>query len=348
MVGSGSASARILVLFLLGFLRTSLAKDVFVAVPDFQVSGVDSAIGRKLEAVLEANLIRSGGYRVLERREMAAILREQVFEAAACSGPSCGAKMGRLLGVDEVLLGQLGVFEGVWAFSLRRVDVSTGSIVQDLSTEFAEADSVAAFLSSPIVLNKNADVHGHNARFKETLPFAVQLSLGGIGVEDPIPLVETAPLLALQFSLARGRMLYLIGVEAAMILGTPEAAGSGETMLPKGSGYGFAKMRLAVGCDLVRSHRWTLAPLVGIVDGTIHLSREDESQHETIDLFGMEYGVRMARNWWFLRAEGTDKDVMGGALYLDISRREYVDPSPYAPERTIFACAGFQLLLSFL
>jgi len=319
-----------------------------VAVPSFVVSGVDSGLAPMLETALEGNLLRSGRFRLLERREMVVILREQAFEASGCVGAACGARMGRLLGVDQIFLGQLAVFDGVWALSVRRVDVATGAVVQDLSAELPGIDSVVAFLESPAILYSEAKIHGAALRFKETLPFGVQVSLGGGGIEGGFPSAGVAPLIAFQLTLVSGRMLYLVGLEASLFGELQRDACTDDACFTSGESWGVNKVRFGLGYDLLRDHRWTLAPILGVVDGSIRLNRGDDAPHARIDVLGGEGSVRVARNWWLLRGEGEDRDVAGAAIYLDVGGRNYLQTGRLVPERTVFACVGFQLLLSFL
>lgn len=101
-----------------------------LAVDHLQTLKVDSADAAILEEALASELLRTGKVRVLERSQMQRILKEQGFQQSGlCETSSCAVEVGRLLGVDRLVVGSLGRMGSTLAINLRLVDVATGEMV---------------------------------------------------------------------------------------------------------------------------------------------------------------------------------------------------------------------------
>lgn len=80
---------------------------------------------------LAAQLQQSGIYRVMERSQMDQILKEQNFQqSGACDGSQCAVEMGKLLGIDYMVVGSIGKIGTIHSMSLRLVDVGTGEALR--------------------------------------------------------------------------------------------------------------------------------------------------------------------------------------------------------------------------
>ena len=91
-----------------------------VAVLDFQygtvmssvqaVFGTSQDVGRGISDMLIDRFVKDGTYRVMERRDIGKIVGEQNFSNSDRADPSTAAKIGRLLGVDTVVIGDITQF----------------------------------------------------------------------------------------------------------------------------------------------------------------------------------------------------------------------------------------------
>jgi len=91
-----------------------------VAVLDFQyatvmssvqaVFGTNQDVGRGIADLLIDKLLKEGTYRVIERREIGKIMSEQNFSNSDRADSATAAKIGRLLGVDSVIIGDITQF----------------------------------------------------------------------------------------------------------------------------------------------------------------------------------------------------------------------------------------------
>lgn len=94
-----------------------------------QVSAADLST---LSARLETEFQKTHSFLILERRNMDAILREQGFQhSGACTSDDCQVQVGQLLGVERILVGEVGRMNDYMTFDLKMIDVGSG---QNLSS----------------------------------------------------------------------------------------------------------------------------------------------------------------------------------------------------------------------
>lgn len=108
-----------------------------VAVLDFENATSNRIFGDKLgEAAadeLTTQLVRSGAFTVIERRQIAAILEEQRAGMSGAIDPATAARIGKVLGVQFVVMGSITQFS---------VDEKSGGVGRlGLSASYSEAES---------------------------------------------------------------------------------------------------------------------------------------------------------------------------------------------------------------
>ena len=129
--------------------QTSAPRNLNVAVLPFQ--GSKTVEPEQLDFItgkFTSELIHSSTFVVLDRGRMNEILKEQGFQqSGACNNSQCQVQMGQLLGVDDMISGNLVQFGGQYAFHLEMVDVGSGRIVKsiDLAEKGTLEDVYAAF-----------------------------------------------------------------------------------------------------------------------------------------------------------------------------------------------------------
>jgi curli biogenesis system outer membrane secretion channel CsgG len=101
-----------------------------VAIMPLEPNGVDSASAKVMTDALSDELLRSGKVRLMERSQMDQILKEQGFQSSgACDGSECAVRVGRLLGIEKIVVGSLGKIGAAYVLSIRAVDVATGEVL---------------------------------------------------------------------------------------------------------------------------------------------------------------------------------------------------------------------------
>jgi curli biogenesis system outer membrane secretion channel CsgG len=109
------------VLFLSVVVLTASAQDKRrVAVMDFgygtvmtsvqAIFGTNQDIGKGISDLLVNQLVNDGTYRVFERAALDKILNEQNFSNSNRADPSTAAKIGKLAGVDTIIIGDITTF----------------------------------------------------------------------------------------------------------------------------------------------------------------------------------------------------------------------------------------------
>jgi curli biogenesis system outer membrane secretion channel CsgG len=72
--------------------------------------GQDVDIGKGISDLLVTNLVKDGSYSVIERKALDKILSEQNFSNSDRANPTSAAKIGKLLGVDAIIVGSITTF----------------------------------------------------------------------------------------------------------------------------------------------------------------------------------------------------------------------------------------------
>ena len=74
------------------------------------VFGTNVDVGKGIQQMLVTDLVKDGSYSVIERAMMDKILGEQNFSNSNRADPSSAAKIGKLLGVDAIIVGNITEF----------------------------------------------------------------------------------------------------------------------------------------------------------------------------------------------------------------------------------------------
>jgi TolB-like protein len=104
-----------------------------VAVNSFAPKGIPEATAQTITDVFRAQLGKTGKFNVMERAFMTEILQEQEFQQSEiCDAASaCAVEMGQFLGVDKIVVGNVGKAGKTWTVNVRLVNVGTGAIIKD-------------------------------------------------------------------------------------------------------------------------------------------------------------------------------------------------------------------------
>ena len=74
------------------------------------IFGQDVDIGKGISDLLVSNLVKDGSYSVIERKALDKILAEQNFSNSDRANPISAAKIGKMLGVDAIVVGSITQF----------------------------------------------------------------------------------------------------------------------------------------------------------------------------------------------------------------------------------------------
>jgi len=101
-----------------------------IAVLDLQGEGISSSETRILTSRLRTDLFNSGRFVVLEREQMDEILNEQGFQISGCTSNECVVEIGRILGVKNMIAGDIGKIGSLYTINLRMIDVESSKILK--------------------------------------------------------------------------------------------------------------------------------------------------------------------------------------------------------------------------
>lgn len=105
-----------------------------VAVLPLTSATLDKGALDGLSNSLGSELLQTGKFRVMERSQMDQILKEQGFQqSGVCDADQCALEMGKLLSVDQLVLGSVGKVGNTYTLNARLVKVGTGEVVRSAS-----------------------------------------------------------------------------------------------------------------------------------------------------------------------------------------------------------------------
>jgi len=181
---------KVLWFCLLGVGSLFAAPRVNLAVLEFTPGGgVDSQAVQSVSARLEAELVGTEAFAVVERKQMDLILQEQGFQqSGACSSTGCEVQIGQVLGVDRLVTGSLGKVGDVFTLNVKVLNVTTGAVesshvvdvVGDLSLALTEGcEQLAEDISSGKSTSTKRRIVSHKAWWIGGV--AVLAVIGGVG-----------------------------------------------------------------------------------------------------------------------------------------------------------------------
>jgi len=98
-----------------------------VAVLSFSGTGMDAKDLASVTSRFEAELLATDSFKIVERRNIDKILKEQGFQqSGACDNSECSVEIGQLLSVQGIFTGELSRTGKTWSLSVKRTDVGSG------------------------------------------------------------------------------------------------------------------------------------------------------------------------------------------------------------------------------
>jgi TonB family protein len=115
---------------LLLFIGLAWGQNTTIAVFDFENNGLKVHQVKQLTSRLESELVKIGGFKVVERNKIDEILKEQKLQMSGCV-EECLIDVGNMLGAKQVVLGDVGkITDNYFTISVKLVDAETGEMVR--------------------------------------------------------------------------------------------------------------------------------------------------------------------------------------------------------------------------
>jgi len=101
-----------------------------VAVLSFTGEGIDEKDLVTVTNRFENELLATDSFKIVERRDIDKILREQGFqESGACDNSECSVEVGKLLSAEGIYTGEVAHIGKTWTLSVKMTDVGSGQTV---------------------------------------------------------------------------------------------------------------------------------------------------------------------------------------------------------------------------
>jgi len=113
-----------------GESKSGLKKLPAVAVLSFTGAGMEAKDLAAVTNRFESELLATDSFKIVERRDIDKILREQGFQqSGACDNSECSVEIGQILSVGGIFTGDLSKTGKTWSLSVKRTDVATGQTI---------------------------------------------------------------------------------------------------------------------------------------------------------------------------------------------------------------------------
>ena len=117
------------------FVGSALSQPT-VAVLDFDANGIPEYEVETLVERLRSELPNTGAVRLVDRKMLENILKEQGLQQSGCTTDECAAQIGELLGAQFMISGSIGKLENTFTIDMKMVSVSTGAAERAKSVNF--------------------------------------------------------------------------------------------------------------------------------------------------------------------------------------------------------------------
>ncbi|HNZ37921.1 MAG TPA: CsgG/HfaB family protein [Candidatus Latescibacteria bacterium] len=114
---------------------TAIDTTVSVLLTGLECPGMDSVRSGTLTEKLRVELDQAGGFRVMERDRLDAIMAEQGRWLSGCFTNTCASNIGDLAGADYVIVGRVAQVEDMYSVTLRIVETATSETVGSAAIE---------------------------------------------------------------------------------------------------------------------------------------------------------------------------------------------------------------------
>jgi len=101
-----------------------------IAVMDLSAAGVAESDAQVITSRLRTDLFNTKKFVVLEREKVREILNEQGFQQSMCTTNECVVEIGKLLGVQLMVAGEIGKVGNLYTITIRSVDIESGKVVK--------------------------------------------------------------------------------------------------------------------------------------------------------------------------------------------------------------------------
>ncbi len=139
---------RQIIIHLMILLPQMLFAQEYVAILEFEGSGMSTNDARNITQTFSYELSRTNKFKIIERQQLDQIIDEQKMQLSGCVADECAVEVGRLAGARYVIAGTVTKTFGLYGIAVRLIDVETAEIITHI-LENGEKD-VQVFISQRV------------------------------------------------------------------------------------------------------------------------------------------------------------------------------------------------------
>ena len=152
---------------LLLFVGLSFAQEITIAVFDLENNGLKDSEVRTLTERLQGELVKIGGYTVVERKKIEKVIQEQKFQMSGLIDEKYLIDIGKMLGAELIVLGNVGKVGNIYTVSARIVNSETAEILR--STNYDTGTSISNLLTVGMANIAHKLINGSDSAVKKEL-----------------------------------------------------------------------------------------------------------------------------------------------------------------------------------
>ncbi|MEK6794017.1 MAG: CsgG/HfaB family protein [Spirochaetota bacterium] len=122
--------------------KKPVVKKVRVGVLDFKANSVAAMETTLVNDIFRNELVDSGKYDVLDRKNMQSIMSEQEFQQTGCTDSECAVKLGKMLNMEYMINGVLAKTSGKYFLSVEMISVESSKIEKTARVQFESMDKL--------------------------------------------------------------------------------------------------------------------------------------------------------------------------------------------------------------
>ena len=107
------------------------AKEYSIGITRFSGANVNEEHLDIITDRLELEISKKNVYKVIDRRNIETIMREHKLQFSGNIDESTAVKLGKLVGLDNIVLGSIALFGSSYMTSVKMIDVETGQILSE-------------------------------------------------------------------------------------------------------------------------------------------------------------------------------------------------------------------------
>ena len=134
--------ALILVIISSVTLLAQADENPLISVLDFKTSGISQAEMEVFVDFLSSHIIGTGKFRVIDRMQREALLREMEFSYEDCTDEGCQLEVGRLLAANQIVVGSVGRVGERYLLTIKLIDVETGEAIKTGSEKYTDLNKL--------------------------------------------------------------------------------------------------------------------------------------------------------------------------------------------------------------